>query len=137
MFARYLHREKGRPTPLFCIFTQQTTSTERVMQQEKRLPIGSQDFEDLRKNGFFYVDKTEYVFNLIKDSKYFFLSRPRRFGKSLFLSTLAAYFEGKKELFQGLYLERAEEELARQQGREAWVKHPVFLIDFSQGRYTT
>ena len=107
------------------------------MQQEKRLPIGSQNFEDLRKNGFFYVDKTEYIFNLIKDSKYFFLSRPRRFGKSLFLSTLAAYFEGKKELFQGLYLEHAEEELARQQGREAWVKHPVFLIDFSQGQYTT
>ena len=106
------------------------------MQQEKRLPIGSQDFEDLRKNGFFYVDKTEYIFNLIKDSKYFFLSRPRRFGKSLFLSTLAAYFEGKKELFQGLYLEHAEEELARQQGREAWVKHPVFLIDFSIGNYT-
>ena len=106
------------------------------MEQEKRLPIGSQDFGDLRKGGFFYVDKTAYIESLVKDSKYFFLSRPRRFGKSLMLTTLAAYFEGKKELFKGLYLEQAEEELARKQGREAWTQHTVFLVDFSTGNYS-
>lgn len=106
------------------------------MEQEKRLPIGSQDFSDLRKGGFFYVDKTAYIESLVKDSKYFFLSRPRRFGKSLMLTTLAAYFEGRKELFKGLYLEQAEEELARKQGREAWMQHTVFLVDFSTGNYS-
>ena len=67
----------------------------------RKLPIGIQDFEKIRKEGFLYVDKTEYVYNLAKSGIPDFLSRPRRFGKSLFLSTLKAYFEGKKELFEG------------------------------------
>ena len=66
---------------------------------------------------------------------FIFLSRPRRFGKSLFLSTLAAYFEGKKELFRGLYLENAEEELARKKGREAWETYPVLRIDLNAKNY--
>ena len=67
-----------------------------------KYPIGIQDFEDLRRNGYAYVDKTHFVYKLADEGKYYFLSRPRRFGKSLFLSTLEAYFQGKKELFEGL-----------------------------------
>lgn len=64
-----------------------------------KLPIGIQSFEDLRKNRYLYVDKTEYIYKLVNSGKPYFLSRPRHFGKSLFLSTLKAYFEGKKKLF--------------------------------------
>ena len=78
--------------------------------EERRLPIGIQAFEEVRKLGAIYVDKTEYIYQLACDLKYVFLSRPRRFGKSLMLTTLAAYFEGRKELFKGLYLEQAEED---------------------------
>lgn len=78
---------------------------------ERRLPIGVQSFEKMINEGYTYVDKTYYVVQLLKNQVYF-LSRPRRFGKSLFLSTLAAYFRGQKELFKGLYLEKAEEKLA-------------------------
>ena len=105
--------------------------------EERRLPIGIQAFEEVRKLGAIYVDKTEYIYQLACDLKYVFLSRPRRFGKSLMLTTLAAYFEGRKELFKGLYLEQAEEELARKQGRETWMQHTVFLVDFSTGNYTS
>lgn len=70
------------------------------MQITRKLPIGIQSFEDLRKNNYLYVDKTEFVFRLAETGKVFFLSRPRRFGKSRFLSTLKAFFEGKKELFK-------------------------------------
>ena len=66
---------------------------------ERKLPIGIQDFENIRKDGYLYVDKTEYIYELVHGGKPYFLSRPRRCGKSLFLSTLKAYFEGKKELF--------------------------------------
>ena len=83
----------------------------------RKLPIGVQSFKDLREKHFLYVDKTAYISQLTKASKVFFLSRPRRFGKSLFLSTLAAYFLGQKELFTGLYLEKAEEEQAVQEGK--------------------
>ena len=68
----------------------------------RKLPIGVQSFEKLRSEGFLYVDKTEYVYRLVQSGAPYFLSRPRRFGKSLFLSTLRAYWEGKKELFEGL-----------------------------------
>lgn len=68
------------------------------------MPVGVQDFEDLRRKGYIYVDKTEYVWNLANSSKSFFLSRPRRFGKSLFTSTLESYFRGRKDLFEGLYI---------------------------------
>ena len=65
----------------------------------QKLPIGIQSFEDLRNKGFKYVDKTAIVYKLVAEGKYYFLSRPRRFGKSLFLNTLESYFLGKRELF--------------------------------------
>ena len=68
----------------------------------KKLPIGIQTFENLILEGFVYVDTTRFVHELASQSKYYFLSRPRRFGKSLFLSTLGAAFQGKRELFEGL-----------------------------------
>ena len=104
---------------------------------KRRLPIGGQDFEDIRANGFLYVDKTQFVAELLCASKYYFLSRPRRFGKSLFLSTLKAYFEGKKDCFKGLYLEKWEEEQAAQEGREAWQDYPVLYIDLNAEKYTS
>ena len=73
--------------------------------EERFLPIGIQDFEDIRKRNCIYVDKTAYIYKLVQEGKPYFLSRPRRFGKSLLLSTLEAYFLGKKELFKGLALE--------------------------------
>ena len=105
------------------------------MNISRKLPIGLQSFKDLREKGFLYVDKTEYLFRLINSSKVYFLSRPRRFGKSLFLSTLAAYFRGQKELFKGLYLEKAEEEQAAPEGREAWQAYPVLYLDFNTKNY--
>ena len=99
------------------------------------LPIGGQDFSDLRRNGFIYVDKTHFVADLVSASKYYFLSRPRRFGKSLFLSTLKAYFEGKKECFEGLFLEKWEEAQAAQEGREAWQQYPVLYLDLNAKNY--
>ena len=101
----------------------------------RKLPIGIQSFKDLREKGFLYVDKTEYLFQLISNSKVYFLSRPRRFGKSLFLSTLAAYFRGQKELFKDLYIEKAEEAQAVQEGRDAWQGYPVLYFDFNIGQY--
>ena len=101
----------------------------------RRLPIGVQSFEDLRVKNFIYVDKTEYVSKLAAENKVFFLSRPRRFGKSLFLSTLKAYFLGKKDLFKGLYIEDAEQKQAELEGREAWVKYPVLYLDFTAKNY--
>ena len=74
----------------------------------RKLPVGIQSFEKLRRDGYVYVDKTAFIWNLVQGSNPYFLSRPRRFGKSLFLSTLAAYFLGQRELFKGLYLEQAE-----------------------------
>ena len=102
----------------------------------RKLPVGIQSFKDLREKRFLYVDKTEYLFQLVNSSKVYFLSRPRRFGKSLFLSTLAAYFLGQKELFTGLYLEKAEEDQAVQENRTAWEAYPVLYLDFNIGNYT-
>ncbi|MGP1595130.1 MAG: AAA family ATPase, partial [Treponema sp.] len=101
----------------------------------RKLPIGVQSFKDLRNKGFLYVDKTEYLFRLANSSKIYFLSRPRRFGKSLFLSTLAAYFRGQKELFKGLYIEKAEEDQAAREARNAWQEYPVLYLDFNTGQY--
>ncbi len=101
----------------------------------RKLPLGVQSFKDLREKGFLYVDKTEYLFRLANSSKVYFLSRPRRFGKSLFLSTLAAYFRGQKELFKGLYIEKAEEEQAAQENRTSWQAYPVLYFDFNIGQY--
>ena len=75
-----------------------------------KYPIGIQQFEKIRKGGYVYVDKTAQVYQLATQGSYYFLSRPRRFGKSLLLSTLEAYFLGKKELFEGLALEHLETE---------------------------
>lgn len=90
-------------------------------------PIGIQNFEDLRNNNNVYVDKTELIYRLANTNKVYFLSRPRRFGKSLLVSTLDAYFRGKKELFQGLAMERLEKE---------WNVYPVLHLDFSMTKYT-
>ncbi|MDR0230823.1 MAG: ATP-binding protein [Dysgonamonadaceae bacterium] len=87
----------------------------------KKLPIGIQDFERLRTEEFLYVDKTKYIYDLLHSGSYYFLSRPRRFGKSLLLSTLKALFEGKKDLFKGLYIH----------DKHDWMPHPV--IHFSWG----
>ena len=105
------------------------------MNMIRKLPLGVQSFKDLREKGVLYVDKTEYLFRLVNSSKVYFLSRPRRFGKSLFLSTLTAYFLGQKELFTDLYLEEAEEEQALQENRAAWQEYPVFYLDFNTGNY--
>ena len=96
----------------------------------RKLPIGMQDFENIRKEGYLYVDKTEYVYRLVTSGKSYFLSRPRRFGKSLFLSTLRAYFEGKKELFAGLKIEKLEQE-----NPNPWQKYPVFYFDFNKKNF--
>ena len=74
-------------------------------------PIGIQNFEDLRNNNNVYVDKTELIYRLANTNKVYFLSRPRRFGKSLLISTLEAYFLGKKELFEGLAMEKLEKKM--------------------------
>lgn len=91
-----------------------------------KYPIGIQNFEDLRRNGYKYVDKTNFVYKLTDEGKYYFLSRPRRFGKSLFLSTLEAYFQGKKELFEGLAIYDLETE---------WKKYPIFHIDLNTANF--
>ncbi|MDR2027671.1 MAG: AAA family ATPase, partial [Prevotellaceae bacterium] len=93
----------------------------------RKLPVGIQDFEDLRTNGYVYVDKTEYVYRLATTGKPYFLGRPQRFGKSLLVSTLKAYFLGKKELFGGLAIAGLEKE---------WIEYPVFHIDMSVGIIT-
>ena len=74
----------------------------------KIYPIGIQNFEKIRKEGYFYVDKTALVYQLVRTGSYYFLSRPRRFGKSLLLSTIEAYMQGKRELFEGLAIEQQE-----------------------------
>ena len=76
----------------------------------RKLPIGIQSFEKLRKENFLYVDKTEFVYRLANEGTTYFLSRPRRFGKSLLLSTMEAYFLGKKELFTGLKISELEKD---------------------------
>lgn len=91
-----------------------------------KYPIGVQTFEKIRTGGYLYIDKTALVYSLVKSGSFYFLSRPRRFGKSLLISTLAAYFEGKKELFEGLAIEKLEQE---------WKKVPVFHLDLNNGKY--
>ncbi len=106
------------------------------MSTPRRLPIDAQTFEYIRKAGAVYVDKTQYIEKLLSLGRFFFLSRPHRFGKSLFTSTLKAYFEGKKELFDGLYLEDAEPRLAQQAKREAWVSSPVLYFQLNGVDYS-
>ena len=92
----------------------------------KIYPIGIQNFEKIRKEGYFYIDKTALVYQLVKTGSYYFLSRPRRFGKSLLISTLEAYFQGKKELFTGLAIEKLEKD---------WIQYPIFHLDLNIGKY--
>ena len=94
----------------------------------KKYPIGIQDFEKLRKEGYYYIDKTSYVYDLVEKGNYYFLSRPRRFGKSLLISTIEAYFEGKKNLFDGLAISGLEKD---------WKKYPVLHLDLNTQRYET
>ena len=107
------------------------------MNAPRKLPLGIQSFEKLRRDRYVYIDKTAFLWQLVQGSNPYFLSRPRRFGKSLFLSTLAAYFLGQKELFKGLYIEQAEEEHAVQEQRSAWLAYPVLYFDFNTGQYDT
>ena len=74
----------------------------------RKFPIGVQSFEDIRRENAIYVDKTAFVYRLVSEGKYYFLARPRRFGKSLFISTLEAYFKGRRELFEGLAIDSLE-----------------------------
>ena len=94
----------------------------------RKYPVGIQNFEYLRKEGYCYVDKTELMYQLVQSGKYYFLSRPRRFGKSLLLSTIQAYFEGKKELFRRLAVEQLEQE---------WNTYPVLHLDLNAQKYDT
>jgi len=92
----------------------------------RKLPVGIQDFEKLRTKGCLYVDKTMYIYRLTREVYPYFLGRPRRFGKSLFVSTLKAYFLGKKELFEGLAIAELEKE---------WIEYPVFHLDMNVESY--
>lgn len=99
-----------------------------MAQQERILPAGIQSFETIRREGYLYVDKTDLVWQLAnKVMKYHYLSRPRRFGKSLLVDTLQCYFEGRKELFEGLKIMQMEKE---------WTKRPVIRLDMSRGGVT-
>ncbi len=102
------------------------------MQKIRKLPIGIQSFESLRRDDYIYIDKTEFVYSLVHSGKVYFLSRPRRFGKSLFLTTLKAYFEGKKELFKGLKIEELEKD-----NPDAWKAYPVIYLNFAQDSFSS
>ena len=92
-----------------------------------KYPIGIQDFEKIRNEGYVYLDKTGLVYDLVNNGNIYFLSRPRRFGKSLLVSTLECYFLGKRELFKGLAIDSLEKE---------WKQYPVFHIDFNGKDFT-
>ena len=93
-----------------------------------KYPIGIQNFGEIRRDGYAYVDKTALMYKMVAEGKYYFLSRPRRFGKSLLLSTLEAFFEGQKELFEGLAVEKLEQE---------WKKHPILHLDLNTEQYNS
>ena len=96
---------------------------------ERKLPVGIQSFKKIREEGYLYVDKTEMVWNLAnKGARYDYLSRPRRFGKSVLVDTLQCYFEGRKELFEGLKIMEMEKD---------WTCHPVIRLDMRATAATT
>ena len=106
-----------------CIFADESTGDmEQIL-----YPIGIQNFERLREEGFVYVDKTRQIYDMARKGRYYFLSRPRRFGKSLLISTMDAYFSGRCELFKGLALERLEKD---------WETYPVLHLDLNTADYT-
>ena len=92
----------------------------------KRLPVGIQTFSEIVDRDCLYIDKTEYICKMMEFSKYIFLSRPRRFGKSLLVSTLQAYFEGRRELFKGLYIDSVEKE---------WTAYPVLRLSLASAKF--
>lgn len=92
----------------------------------KLYPIGIQNFETLRQDGYYYIDKTEIIYRMVKTGRYYFLSRPRRFGKSLLISTLEAYFQGKREVFEGLAIDKLEKD---------WIQYPVLHLDLNIAKY--
>ena len=94
----------------------------------RKLPIGIQTFERIREENYLYVDKTDLIYELVKLGVPYFLARPRRFGKSLLISTIKAFFEGRKELFEGLKIAGKEKD---------WIKYPVLHLDFSKNGYST
>ncbi len=97
------------------------------MEEKKvKYAIGDQDFKSIREGGFLYVDKTRYIQTILDGSKYYFLARPRRFGKSLFLSTIRYFFEGQRELFKGLYIDSIDWD---------WTRYPVLHLDLNPDRY--
>ena len=98
------------------------------MEQMRKLPIGIQTFEEIRKDNYLYVDKTALVYQIANVGKPYFLSRPRRFGKSLLLSTFESYFQGRKDLFKGLAIEKLETK---------WEEHPVLHLDLNARKYET
>ena len=112
---------------IFCIEYSYLSRYNKFMAELKLFPIGIQDFERLRKDGCYYVDKTDLVYKMTHTFNYYFLSRPRRFGKSLLISTLRDYFLGKKELFTGLAMEKLEKE---------WKQYPVFHLSFAGNKFT-
>lgn len=97
-----------------------------------KLPIGIQSFEKLRREGYLYIDKTMYIGSLLEGGSVYFLSRPRRFGKSLLVSTMEAYFQGKKDLFAGLAISDYE---AMKSEEQQWISYPVMKFSLAGGEY--
>ena len=93
-----------------------------------KYPLGIQSFEKIRNDGYLYMDKTAMVYNIVKGGTYYFLSRPRRFGKSLLISTLEAYFKGRKELFKGLAIDQLE---------KGWKEYPTLKLSLNVANYTS
>lgn len=120
---RILERERKTLTPDdHLIILPDEDKTMKSCKQQK-LPIDVQAFENMRGEDYLYVDKTHHIDKMISEGTYYFLARPRRFGKLLLISTLKCLFEGKKELFTGLWI--------AEHGDWEWQEHPVVLLDFS------
>ena len=115
--------KKLRPTRIFCIFAPLKPV---LMEPDRKYPVGIQTFSRLREEGYLYIDKTDLIWKMTKESPFVFLSRPRRFGKSLLTTTLNAYFKGQKELFEGLKIMDLETE---------WVSYPVLHFDLSGAKH--
>ena len=99
---------------------------EKQKERYMKFPIGIQNFEKLRNDGYVYVDKTALLYKLVNNGSYYFLSRPRRFGKSLLISTLESYFSGRKELFKGLAIENMEKD---------WTEYQILHLDLNTAKY--
>ena len=112
-----------RPTRIFCIFAPLKPV---LMEPDRKYPVGIQTFSRLREEGYLYIDKTDLIWKMTKESPFVFLSRPRRFGKSLLTTTLDSYFKGQKELFEGLKIMDLETE---------WVSYPVLHFDLSGAKH--